>query len=75
MNKNVKKLADNPHYSMSDKEIEELANVLAAEAEEEKKQERKAPVVKLNKNRVKKDFVKLEKTPALEEGDEDGDSR
>lgn len=71
MNKNtVKKLADNPHYTMNEKELDELASMLREEAENEKKQERKkAPKVKLNKNRVKKDFVKLEKVPALEEED------
>lgn len=74
MNKNsVKKLADNPHYSMSEAELEALAQLLAEEAEQEKKQE-KEPKVTLNKNRVKKDFVKLEKVPALEE-DDDGSSR
>ena len=71
MNKNgIKKLADNPHYSMSDAELEELANILAEEAEEQKAEEvREVP--KVNKNRVKKSFVKLEKTPALTEADED----
>lgn len=72
MNKNtVKKLADNPHYSMNEKELDALAQMLREEAENEKKEESKKPVIKLNKNRVKKDFVKLEKTPALDEVDED----
>lgn len=72
MNKNtVKRLADNPHYSMNEKELDALAQMLREEAENEKKEESKKPVIKLNKNRVKKDFVKLEKTPALDEVDED----
>lgn len=71
MNKNgIKKLADNPHYSMSDSELEELANILAEEAEEQKAEERKE-TPKINKNRVKKSYVKLDKTPALKEVDED----
>lgn len=72
MNKNIKKLADNPHYTMSEEELEALANMLAEEAEAESKQERTA--LKINKNRVHKTFVKLEKTPALEEVDDDGNS-
>lgn len=74
MNKNtVKRLADNPHYSMNEQELEALAELLREEAEAEKKAETKkpAPEVKLNKNRVKKDFVKLEKSSALKEVDED----
>jgi len=74
MNKNtVKRLADNPHYSMNEHELEALAEMLREEAEAEKKAETKkpAPEVKLNKNRVKKDFVKLEKSSALKEVDED----
>ena len=72
MNKNtVKRLADNPHYSMSEKELDALAQMLREEAEVEKKEESKKPVIKLNKNRVKKDFVKLEKSSALDEVDED----
>lgn len=72
MNKNtVKRLADNPHYSMNEKELDALAQMLREEAEVEKKEESKKPVIKLNKNRVKKDFVKLEKSSALDEVDED----
>lgn len=72
MNKNtIKKLADNPYYSMNEQELEALAELLREEAEVEKKEEKKAPKVQINKNRVKKDFVKIEKTPAIEEVDED----
>ena len=72
MNKNtVKRLAENPHYSMNEKELDALAQMLREEAEVEKKEESKKPVIKLNKNRVKKDFVKLEKSSALDEVDED----
>lgn len=74
MNKNtVKKLSHNPHYTMSEKELEALADMLADEAKSEKKQERAVP--KINKNRVKKTFVKLDKVPALEEVDDNGDSK
>lgn len=71
MNKNtVKKLADNPYYSMNDKELEALSELLHEEAEVEKREESKISKIKINKNKVKKNFVKLEKTPAIEEVDE-----
>jgi hypothetical protein len=72
MDKNrVKRLADNPYYSMNDKELEQLAEMLREEAksakEEETKEETKTPRRKVNKNRVMKTTPKLDKTPGLEE--------
>ena len=36
-NNTIKRLADNPHYAMNDKELEALAKMLAEEAEAAKK--------------------------------------
>lgn len=74
MNKNaIKKLADNPHYSMSEAELNKLTQILAEEAEEAKEEEKEYPVLKpeiqLNKNRVKKTFVKINKSKAIKETD------
>lgn len=89
MNKNtINKLAQNPHYSMNEDELEQLANLLREEAEQEAQetQERMSaeefaemqsveekPVKKVNKNRVKKQRTQVKKTGGLEETD--GDSR
>lgn len=72
MNKNtIKKLADNPHYAMNDKELEALANMLREEAEAQKDEGQDQKVKYVNKNRVHKTKVKLDKTPILEEEDND----
>jgi len=75
MDKNrVKKLADNPYYSMNDKELEQLAQMLREEAEseraEETKKETKKPRKGINKNRVTKTIPTVKKTPVLEEQDD-----
>lgn len=70
MNKNtIKKLADNPHYSMNEKELEALANLLREEAEAQKDEGKDQKVKYINKNRVEKTKVELDKTPILEEED------
>ena len=78
MNKNtVKRLADNPHYAMNDKELEALAQMLREEAESEKSEEvKETPTVKkVNKNRVNKIKPSLTKTPVLKEESDDVDAR
>ena len=78
MNKNtVKRLADNPHYAMNDKELEALAQMLREEAESEKSEEvKETPTVKkVNKNRVNKTKPSLTKTPVLKEESDDVDAR
>lgn len=77
MNKNtVKKLAENPHYTMNDKELDALAQLLREEAEVQKDDEKKETHSKryINKNRVNKTVPKLDKNPDVEEGDYDVDS-
>ena len=70
----LKKLADNPHYAMSDNELEALANLLREEAENAKADE--TPTVrKVNKNRVSKVKPSLTKTPTLQEDSTDVDER
>ena len=67
MNKNtVKKLADNPYYTMNDKELESLANLLREEAERAREDEVFA-AKKINKNRVVKTVPVIAKTSGLEE--------
>lgn len=75
---NVKQLAENPHYTMSEKELAALEELLREEAASEKAQEQEATEKKpakkvskviINKNRVKKDFVQFDKKPAIEEED------
>lgn len=76
MNKNtVKKLADNPYYSMNDVELKALAKMLREEAqsakeEETEKSDKKKTERKVNKNRVHKTTTKIEKTPGLKEQDD-----
>lgn len=71
MDKNrVKRLADNPHYAMNDKELEQLAELLREEAKSEKEEETKKSTKelrKINKNRVTKTVPKLDKAPRLQE--------
>lgn len=75
MNKNtVKRLADNPHYAMNEKELEALAKLLHDEAEAEKKEET-PKVKKIEKNRVHKTKPSLTKTPVLQEESDDVDAR
>ena len=70
MNKNtVKKLADNPYYTMNDKELESLANLLHEEAERAKEDEIFAQR-KVNKNRVLKTKPTIARTSGLEEQDD-----
>lgn len=68
MNKNVKKLADNPHYTMSDEELDELAELLRDEARNAEDDE-KPIILGVNKGRVKKTYGVLNKTKGLEEDD------
>lgn len=68
MNKNVKKLADNPHYTMSDEELDALANLLREEARDAADDE-KPIILGIDKGRVKKSYGKLDKTRGLEEDD------
>ena len=79
-NNTIKRLADNPHYAMNDKELEALAKMLHDEAEAAKKEElskelETAPVRKVNKNRVSKTVPSLTKTPTLQEDNTDVDER
>lgn len=71
MNKNtIDKLANNPHYVMSNDEIERMAELLKYEADAQKEDERiSIPETaqgftvpeKINKNRVKKNMAKIDK--------------
>ena len=77
MDKNrVRRLAENPYYSMNDKELEQLAQMLREEAESERAEEAKKetetekPRKGINKNRVTKTIPTVEKTPVLEEQDD-----
>lgn len=72
MDKNrVKRLADNPYYSMNDSELEELAKLLREEAELEKKEVApKKTIKRVNKNRVVKTTPTLDKTPGIREQDD-----
>ena len=79
-NKTIKRLAENPHYAMNDKELEVLAKMLHDEAEAAKKEElskelETAPVRKVNKNRINKAVPSLTKTPTLQEDNTDVDER
>ena len=73
-NNTIKKLADNPHYAMNDKELEALAKMLHDEAEAAKADET-PKVRKVNKNRVAKTTPTLTKTPTLQEDNTDVDER
>lgn len=68
MNKNVKKLADNPHYTMSDEELDELAKLLREEARAAEDDE-KPIILGVDKGRVNKTHGKLNKTRGLKEYD------
>lgn len=69
MNKNtVKRLADNPHYTMSDDELDELAQLLREEARDSEDDE-KPIVLGIDKGRVNKTYGKINKTRGLEEDD------
>jgi len=68
MNKNVKKLADNPHYTMSDEELDELAKLLREEARNAEDDE-KPIILGIDKGRVNKTYGKLDKTRGLKEYD------
>lgn len=67
-NNRVKKLADNPYYAMSDKDLEELADLLKEEARmaAEEENERMIPVA-VTKNRVAKNKNVVKKVTGLEE--------
>lgn len=73
-NNTIKRLADNPHYAMNDKELEALAKLLQDEAEAAKADET-PKVRKVNKNRVAKTTPTLTKTPTLQEDNTDVDER
>ena len=73
-NNTIKRLADNPHYAMNDKELEALAKMLAEEAEAAKADET-PKVRKINKNRVSKTIPTLTKTPTLQEDTTNVDER
>ena len=73
-NNTIKRLADNPHYAMNDKELEALAKLLHDEAEAAKTDET-PKVRKVNKNRVTKTTPTLTKTPTLQEDNTDVDER
>lgn len=73
-NNTIKRLADNPHYAMNDKELEALAKLLQDEAEAAKADET-PKVRKVNKNRVAKTTPTLTKTPTLQEDNNDVDER
>ena len=75
MDKNrVRRLADNPHYAMNDKELEALANLLREEAEAQKSDDT-PKVKKVNKNRITKTKPSLTKAPVLEEESDNVDAR
>lgn len=70
MNKNtVKKLAENPHYSMNEKELDALSQLLREEADNEIIEEEKV-FRRVNKNRVKANHDKLDKENGIEEEDD-----
>ena len=73
-NNTIKRLADNPHYAMNDRELEALAKLLHDEAEAAKADET-PKVRKVNKNRVAKTTPTLTKTPTLQEDSNNVDER
>ena len=73
-NNTIKRLADNPHYAMNDKELEALAKLLHDEAEAAKADET-PKVRKVNKNRIAKTTPTLTKTPTLQEDSNNVDER
>lgn len=70
-NKNaIKKLANNPHYTMNSEELKALTNLLREEAEAAKEEEQEKVVIKkVNKNRVHTTKTTLDKAKGLEEDD------
>lgn len=66
-NNRIKKLADNPYYAMSDTELQELSDLLKAEAQAAAEEEKQEVPLHVNKNRVSKHKNVLKKTVGLQE--------
>ena len=68
MDKNsIKRLAENPHYTMNDRELQELAQLLQDEAIKNREEEGAFTEQVIEKNRVPKQKTLVKKTTGLKE--------